>query len=342
MKRLWPMIKVVAGILIAVFIATIPIGCGGKPGGDGGKSSEAVHLKAVCFLPKNHAMAAMVPAFVDKVKEKSNGEVIIEYLGGPEVIPTNELFEAVRRGKSIDIAFTASSHYQSVVPEGLALHLSRITPWEERQTGFYQMMVDAHKKAGVMYLGRWLYSPFYLWAKKEIKKPEELQGMKMRTLAMSDRFMKSLGIVPVTIQPADTYVALERGMVEGFAWGILGPRSDGWTENVKYLINHPFYDMQNCSILMNLDKWNTLTPKHQQMIQEAAAEFERAVHEHFRKAIDDELKILKEKEGVKLVEFSPADAKRYVDTAYDVEWKAMEEKCPPDVVAKLKELCSKK
>lgn len=343
--RLRMLKKLISCLMVLFLLAAIGFGCSKPKEGapkSGSPKAEAVHLKAVCFLPKTHPLGAALPMFVDKVKEKSNGEVVIDYIGGPEVIPALEQVEALRKGKTIDMAFQVTAYYQSVVPEGLAMHLSRLLPWEERQSGFYEAMVEAHKKQGLMYLGRWLYSPFYLWSKKPVQKPEDLRGMKMRTQALYDRFMKALGITPVSIAQGDTYTALERGMAEGFGWPILGARTDGWTEKVKYLINHSFYDMQNATIIMNLEKWNSLTPKQQEALKQAAMEFEPAMVDYFKKAVDDELKILKEKEGIKVIEFSPADAKRYVDLAYDVEWKALEDKCPKEVVAKLKELCSKK
>lgn len=308
----------------------------------GNQPVEPVTLKAVVFLPRNHPLAAALPTFIDKVKEKSKGEVLINFLGGPEVIPALEQVEALRKGKVIDMAFAVTAYYQATVPEGLAMHLSRLLPWEERKSGFYDAMVTAHEKQGIRYLGRWLYSPFYLWSAKPVAKPEDLRGMKMRTQALYDRFMKALGITPVSIAHGDTYTALERGMVEGFGWPILGARSDGWTEKAKYLIDHSFYDMQNATILLNLDKWKSLTPGQQEALQQAAVEFEPLMVDYFKKKIDEELTVLTEQEGIKRVQFAPADAERYVNTAYEVEWKALEEKLPADVVQKLKELSSKK
>lgn len=333
---------------ILIFVSTTLSGCSGKTtetsttSGTGTVTEKKViHLKAVTFLPKNDPLAAVVPAFVQKVKEKSNGKIIIDYLGGPEIIPTVQLAEAVQKGLTVDIGFSASSHYQALVPEGLAMPLSRIYPWEERQTKFYDLMVNYHKNANLMYLGRWMYSPFYLWSNKPVNKPEELKGMKMRTLALSDRFMKELGITPVTIVPADTYTSLERGMVEGFAWAIIGARENGWTEKVKYLINHPFFDMQNTSMIMNLNKWNSLTPQQQQVIQEASREFEKDMVDYFKKAIDNEVNNLKTKAGVKVIEFSPEDAAKYIEKAYDVEWKSLSGKISQDKVDELKKNSSK-
>lgn len=329
-------------LLVAILIAGCTKPSPSPSQGPAAKEPEPVHIKAVNFLRTDHPLASAIPIFIDKVKEKSSGEVVIDYLGGPEVIPALEQVEALRKGKMIDMVFSVSAYYQAVVPEAIALHLSRILPWEERQSGFYDLMVEYHKKANLMYLGRWLYSPFYLWVNKPVKSPEDLRGMRMRTQALYDRFMKKLGIIPVSVPSTETYTALERGMVEGFGWPILGPRKDGWTEKVKYIIGHSFYDMQNATILMNLEKYNSLSPEQQKALRDAAVEFEPLMVEHYKKLIDNELKVLKENEKVTVIEFSPEDAKRYVDTAYEAEWEALAQELPTDVVKKLKETSQKK
>ena len=119
-------------------------------------------------------------------------------------------------------------------------------------------MVERHKKINMMFLGTWLYDPFYLYTKKAVSKLDDLKGLKLRTAAKYDKMMKKLGIVPVTIEFGETYTGLQRGVVEGFGWPTIGPREWGWLENVKYVIDIPFYARQNTFFLMNLDTWNKL------------------------------------------------------------------------------------
>ena len=303
--------------------------------------AEAIHLKTVCFLPSSHPLAAVIPMYVDKVKERTKGEIVIDFLGGPEIIPGPEQVKALERGKSVGMVFTVVSQYEALVPEAATTNLSKLLPWEERQSGYYDLLVESHKKANLMYLGRWIYGPFYLWTKKPVSKLEDLKGMRMRTGALYDRFMKQLGIVPVSIAPGDVYVALERGMADGFGWPILGARKDGWTTKVKYLIGHPFYN-QNGTILMNRENWDKLQPAQQQMLKDASAEFERIMVDYSQKEIDKEMKILKEQEGLKIIEFSPAEAEKYVSTAYSALAEALAPKIPPDVMKKLRETSEKK
>jgi TRAP-type C4-dicarboxylate transport system substrate-binding protein len=324
-------------VWVGVMIAFILV----LPGGEGLGRAEAVHLKAVCFLPSSHPLAAVIPMYIEKVKEQTKGEVAIEFLGGPEIMAGPEQVKALQRGKMIQMVITVVSQYEALVPEAATTNLSKLLPWEERQRGYYDLLVESHKKADLMYLGRWIHGPFYLWTKKPVSKLEDLKGLRMRTGALYDRFMKQLGIVPVSIAPADVYVALERGMADGFGWPILGARKDGWTTKVKYLIGHPFYN-QNGTILMNRENWDKMKPVQQQAIQEATAAFERVMVEYSQKEIEKEMKILKEQEGVKVIEFAPAEAEKYVNTAYEALAEALAPKIPADVMKKLREASDKK
>ncbi len=292
-------------------------------------------LKAVCSLPKNHPLAAMTVEWVNRITDYCQGELRIKYLGGSEVIPPLEQVEALRKGV-VQVTFSPTAYYQSIFPEGVAFTLSKLTPWEERRPGgFYDFMVERHQKIGVMYLGRWLHSPFYLWLKDPVKNPKDLDGRKLRTTALYDRFMKALGAVPVTISPSETYTALDRGTVEGAGGPLLDVRQLGWTELCKYVIDHPFYN-QNRTILMNLDSWNSLPHDLQEKIQNLTAWFEPYMVGYFDSAMVTEWKEV-EKTGMNKIHFAPSDVKFYLDTAYGVEWKALEEKVP-DLVPRLKKL----
>ena len=284
-------------------------------------------LKAVCFVPKNHPLAVMTINWVERINAACKDELEIDYAGGPEVIPGQQQAEAVKNGV-IDIMFNVPAYFSSMLPEGWAFFVSKRTPTEERAPGgFYDFMVDRFKAINMMYLGRWLYSPFYLWTSKPISRLEELRGQKMRTAAHFDRFMKEMGIIPVTIMVSDVYTALERGTVDGFGWPLFGPREMGWTDSCKYIIDHPFHAPSNGVIVMNLDVWNTLSEKTRAKIMELSTQFEKDMVAHFQKAGEEEWKKTEEA-GIHRVKFSPEDAKNYLDIIYSVDWKILTEKAP--------------
>src|SRR3990170_3576917 len=59
--------------------------------------ATAIVLRAVTFVPGNLYSASGIHTMVQKVKELSNGQLTIEYLGGPEVMPALLQAEAVRK-----------------------------------------------------------------------------------------------------------------------------------------------------------------------------------------------------------------------------------------------------
>lgn len=284
-----------------------------------------IKMKAVVFLPINNAMAAMAVEWVERMNSELGDQINVS-LGGPEVLPGMQQPDAVKAGV-VDIAFTVTAYFSSMFPEGWSFFCSKFTPMEERAPGgFYDYMVGRFKKINMMYLGRWLSAAdFYLWTSKPVSKLEDLKGLKMRTAAHFDRFMKEMGIVPVTVSVPDTYTALERGVVEGVGWPLLGTRELGWTGKCKYIIDHPFHGTQNAVLVMNLDKWKKLPKKLQSKLVSLTAKYEADVVEHFKKEYEKEWELIK-KEGVKRVKFAQAD--KYLDIINSVDWEIMNEKTP--------------
>lgn len=301
---------------------------------------EKVELNLVCFLGSAEPITTMIPIWVDMVAEKTGGSVAVNYKGGPEVIPATELIEAVRSGV-VDVAFTATSWYEALAREMQALSLSELTPWEERENGYFDFFAERHKAIGVEYLGRWMSDyPFYIWTSKEVKSSADLKGMTLRTRAGHlDRFMKSLGINAISVDPGEVYSALEKGIVSGFSYTLVGPRAQGWTDYAKYCIDAPFYGKQNATILANPDSWAKLSAEQQAQVMEATKEFEHVMVDKITAMMAQERKEL-EGIGVTFIKFSPEDEKAYTAGAYTAGWSFLEEQVP-ELAPKIKELSTK-
>lgn len=291
-------------------------------------------LKAVCFLPKNNPLSVMTVEWANKVNNLFPGEVKIDYLGGPEVIPSVEQVEALRKG-IIDINFNVGSYYAPQGAEFNSFQLTKLSPWDERKSGFYDFMVKAHEKVGAMYLGRWLHGAFYMYLKAPVKTSEELKGKKIRTGPLYVFFLNKLGAAPVSIKPSDVYTSLERGLVEGFCWPILGARDQGWTEVTKYVVDHPFYEGDG-TILINQKKWNGLPELVRDKILKMMPDYEKEMVKYYDDAIAKE-KDQMGKGGVKFIKLEPKDAERYTNLAYDAWWEFMMTKVP-DLVPQLKKM----
>jgi len=298
-----------------------------------GAAAAETTVRAVGFIPKNHPVMSQANAWVAHVNDKLNGKFRVNYVGGPEVIGRYEQLNAIRTGV-IDMVFAAEADFQDQVPEVGALTLSKLSPTEERKSGFYDIMVKAHERVNVRYIGRVQYGDFYLWFKKKPNSLADLKGLKMRTGSLYDKMMRELGMVPVTINQPETYTALEQGTVDGLGWPVFGVRSIGWTRQIKFVIDLPFYGSSNVGALMNLDKWKGLPADLQKQLVDTTAEFEPKMIAYFKGAQEKEL--IELDKVVTRVKFSDTENKKYLDTAYAVEWDAIGKRVSPEVLAQLK------
>ena len=107
--------------------------------------AKPIKLKAVTAWPLAYPSVDKFKEWVQKVNEMGEGRVEIDIIGGPEVTPMPEQIGALKRGV-FDILLTAAGYYMGMIPEAEAFGLSRLSPPEERENGFSDLMVEIHKK----------------------------------------------------------------------------------------------------------------------------------------------------------------------------------------------------
>ena len=305
--------KVIYYLMVVALLVALTAGCAPKP-------AEVVEIKSASFLPNGHPVTSWVPTLVSRINQACAGELVWTHLGGPEVIPGLDQYEAVMTG-SLDASFLVSAYYFAQVPEAYCMNLSQITPWEERESGFFDLMVEAHQASNTMYLGRWHnHDGFYIWPNEPVQTLADVKGMKIRGGGICyDPWFEEIGVTPVQIPMPDTYSALQRGVVDGFAWPCLGMVDTGWTEVTKNCINHGVYPASNAGIIMNLDKWNAIPKGTQDKLLKAIEEAEYDMVPHYLNLCAQERQTAVNA-GVTLLEFSPDEAKWYMDIAYEADW----------------------
>jgi TRAP-type C4-dicarboxylate transport system substrate-binding protein len=300
--------------------------------------SAETTLKAVAFIPKSAPVMAMSREWVKEINAGLKGKLKIDYVGGPEVLPRYQQMDAVGKG-IMDISFSVTSDIQDRLPIVNVFNVSKCTPTQERKTGFYKDMAAAFAKLNLKYIGRVQRGAFYLWVDKDPKNLADLKGLKMRTGSLYDQMMKKLGMVPVTMNSPEVYTALERGVVDGFGWPVIGPRKRGWLKKVKYVIDLPFFSASDMVILMNMNKWKSLPAAVRKKVMAITIKFEPKMVSYFKKQEADEWK--KINKLVTRVKFSPAENKEYLNAAYGTMWHEIAQKIGQKPIAKLKkETCN--
>ena len=136
-------------------------------------------LKAITYAPLSKVEDSMVifKRWVDKVNTAGKGEIRVELLGGPEVFPVSDQINALSKGL-VDAVMTFSVH-TPIVPEIDTSGLSDITPTEERNNGYLDLLDRAHEKINVKVVGRTAtQSGFYIFSKQPIRTLADFKNVK--------------------------------------------------------------------------------------------------------------------------------------------------------------------
>lgn len=299
-------------------------------------------LKAVTAWPKpvmdNKAFFMFTEIVEQKVAEQYPGELKINYLGGPEVVKTMEQVQGLKTGL-IDMCFTTTAYYTSLLPEVDVVKLSEFPAWQERERGAWAYLNKLHEeRLGIHYLARLgLDIKFHLYLIKAIQEAD-LKGLNIRISPMQLQAIKALGGNPVVIPPTEVYTALQRGVVDGYCWPSMGIRDWGWEKVTKYVVDPGFYRVPN-PVVVNLKTWNKLPQKFRDLMTDAAVEVEKKAMAYFEDLAEKERPILLEK-GIKVIDLPPQEAQKFLKSAYEPAWEGNLRKSP-EVVAKLKKLLTR-
>jgi TRAP-type C4-dicarboxylate transport system substrate-binding protein len=290
--------------------------------------AKEIVLKAVSAWPANDRMSTAPLFYLQaRVNKELKGKVRIEFLGGPEVVPSFELIEAVRSGM-VDIGTLSCSYYMRVVPEVGVLNLSQFDHKGLRQSGFYDAFNQVHqKKLNTFYYG-WTNGAgikYAVYLRRKIEKPD-FSGLKFRASPIYVPFIKALGAAPVILPPPEIYTALERGVIDGICWPNMGITDWGWDEVLKYMVDHEVLSPDQV-VIFNLDTWKKLPEEVRKHLLEIAPAYEEKCAQHHIKLRAEYRKLYKAS-GLEFIKFSPEDARRFESTVYEATKKEYLKKCP--------------
>lgn len=338
------MFKKSALIIMMILVTVFAFGCSSadtskEPDAAKGEAPktearEEIVLKAVTAWPEKILDNAGFLKLIEKVNAKGKGIVKIEYLGGPEVVPTNELINAVKSG-TVDLGWLSAGYAVSNVPVVNAMKLSKMTPAEERSNGVADLWNEIYEKqTNAHYLGKGMPGvEFHLYTTKEVKSLADLKGKAIRVTASYKDFATALKASPVMIPPGEVYTALERGVADGYGWVNFGISDWGWESLTKYVIDPGFYQVDTLG-LANLDKWNSLPDDVKAIINEAMLEVESEMPAYFEDLKNKDRELLASK-GIKTVQLSDEESKQYLEMAYQSVWDEVA-RTAPDYADKVK------
>jgi len=238
--------------------------------------TKPVELSYSIFFPAPHRNTVLATQWAEEIAKRTNGRVKITMFPGGTLTPADKCYDGVAKGIS-DIGMSVLSYTVGKFPLTEVIDLPLGYKKGEAATKLVNAYYQKFKPkefdyVKVMYLHA--HGPGILHTKKPITKQEDLKGVKIRSTGTVAKIVGALGAVPVAMPMPETYDALQKGITDGVmcpmealqGWK-LGEVIKSTTQNYGSAYTIAFF------VVMNKDRWNSLPPDVQKIIEEVNAEW---------------------------------------------------------------------
>ncbi len=275
-------------------------------------AAPKTHLRIATPVSSPHVWWIGAEYFAKRVAELSDGEIEVSIHGGGTVGNENAIANGLRLG-SLDMMILSFTPLASLVPEGAVFCIPYIfTGYEHNalamKTGspVFELMqkYTERKNVGFKLLATGGGGArCYLNALRPIVKPEDMAGMKIRTVtnSMTKKIWETVGAVPMAVSATEAYSSMQTGVCNGIEASLSLFNSARLCEVAKYLsLSRHEFVVTNISISDMTVK--RLSEKQLAIVKQAAEETGELVT---KTGIEDDselIKLMVEKDGVKVNE----------------------------------------
>ncbi|MCK9908795.1 TRAP transporter substrate-binding protein DctP [Microbacteriaceae bacterium K1510] len=250
-------------MLAAVAVAMLPM------------MAQAVELRVLSsWDPSYPPRPKLLDVYLKNVETASKGDIKF-IVSGPETVPAFEQLQPVSAGV-FQMLFTHGAYHAGQNPfllavEGLGGDLAK---W--REAGVREQ-IDKHYARNNLKLIALGQAPegtaYHIILRQPVTAAGDLAGRKIRGTQTYSGAFAALGASPVVLPPSEIYSALEKGVVDGAAWPVLGVLDYRWYEVAKYVMR-PTFGTVVYPIFMNLTAWNKLSDAQRQVMLEEGRKVE--------------------------------------------------------------------
>lgn len=212
----------------------------------------------------------------ERVREATNGELILETHGPGSIVGTTDKLIAAGRG-TLDAALTFPAYWVGQIPVSGHLNgnLATFGSLQEMEYFFYEtealdIIREAYAERGVYQVGPIAAGGVTLFGKRPIQTLADFSGYRIRTTGTAARVLERLGAAPVTIMGGELYQALQTGMVDAAHWGsVSGGISMSFQEVTSYIMQPDLVYPTNLEVFVNMNRWNQLGEDHKRILHDA-------------------------------------------------------------------------
>jgi TRAP-type mannitol/chloroaromatic compound transport system substrate-binding protein len=218
--------------------------------------------------------------YAKKVNDMTGGDLKIEVLPAGAVVPAFNLLDAVSKGTLDGGHGVLVYHYgksQALALWGsspaFGMDANMLLAWN-KYGGGKELLAKIYQSLGANVVS-FQYGPMATqplgWFKKPISKPEDLKGLKFRTVGISIDLFQGLGCAVNALPGSEIVPAMDRGLLDAAEFNnASSDRLLGFSDVSKvYMLQSYHQNAEQFEILFNKDKYNALPDKMKAIIANA-------------------------------------------------------------------------
>ncbi len=331
-------LKITIGILLILAVMTVA-GCGtsNTTSENGGDTSDFTPVVWKFANQHNSEQTATIldKEIIEEIKEATENRVVIELFSDSSLGDYTSVFDELMLGTIQMAHITGVESYDSRITSPMLPYLA--TTYEEAEKAYrtdgyiFTQTTEALNNLNIRLMGLFPEGFVGIGSQKKVEQPAAV-GVEKNALIrvpMLDVFAlstKDLGYRVASIAYADSYAALQTGVVDGMDGNGALATYVAFRDVTKY-----FYDYRHLQeatmIMINQDAWNTLLPQDQEAISNIiSAKCQKALE-----IADENENLYKEKLkefGIEVIEFSEEEYATFADSCRKNVWPKLESNFP--------------
>jgi TRAP-type C4-dicarboxylate transport system substrate-binding protein len=278
-------------------------------------ADKPIELTFSNFWPAPHNNSLLAEEWGKAVEQKTGGKVKVTLYHGGTLTPPAQIYDGVVKGIS-DVGMSALSYNRGRFPltEIVDMPLGYKTGYAATKVAnAYLAKFQPKEFADTQVMFLHAHGPGVFHTKKPVATLADLKGMKISCTGLSAKVAEKLGAVPVAAPMSERYDSIQKGVTDGGLFPLEALK--GWKlgEVVKYTtLDFGAAYTTTFFVVMNKDKWASLSPDQQKAIQEVNAEFIEK-YGHGWDAIDKEGSEFAASQGVKVTALSPEEDAKWTE-----------------------------
>lgn len=313
------MLVAILSVLLLIFVSA----CGDEASGDSGSEGESYTLKLGTALTDGDPIYEGLKDFSEAVKERTDGKVTIEIFGSGSLGEDNDIIEQAKTGANVAVVVD-SGRLADMVPEiGILTAPYIVDNFDEANKvaqsdlfkGWSDKLATDHNLQILSF--NWYQGERHMLTNKPIETPEDLEGLKIRTMGspVALATMESLGMSPAGIAWTEVYPGLQQGVIDAAEAQHPATYGANLHEVVDYLTKTRHFQLIT-GIVAGADWMSNLPSDYQKIIYEEAQKQGEIASENTVKSLEEyEQKLIDE--GVTVNEVDVAPFKEKTNAVYE-------------------------